>query len=122
MGILCTNQSAMLKPRRKARFLEGIALMAICMMLVLTNLLAGCACFRPTAKRELGTSPGKEGQIVEVHEEMPWPCKAFWGIMWVLCHRSTPEERRAKEAQEHAKLLDPFNQQYREANRGKASK
>ena len=117
--MLSTIRVVMSKIRREERFLKRAAVSAVCLILVVTNLLTGCACFRPTVKRELGTSPGKEGQIVEVHEEMPWPCKVFWGIMWVLSDRSTPEERRAKEEREYSKWLDTFNRQYREVGKRK---
>jgi hypothetical protein len=108
----------------KKPFTKTTAVIAVCLILVVTNLLTGCACFRPTVKRELGTSPGKEGQIVEVHEEMPWPCKAFWGTIGVLSwlfpgDRSTPEQQRAKEAREYSKWLDTFNRQYREVGKRK---
>jgi|GEM_PF-3905615 len=114
----------MSKSRRKERFLKSKAVVSICLMLAFTHLLAGCVCFHPTVKQGLDTRPGKEGQKVVVHEEMPWPCKVFWGTIGALSwffpgDRSTPEQKRAKEAQEYSVWLDQFNRQHREAGRKK---
>ena len=121
---MARTNPAMSKSSRKAPFLKSTAVISTCLMLVFTNLLAGCVCFHPIVKQVPDTRPSKEGQKVVVHEEMPWPCKVFWGTIRALSwffpgDLSTPEQKRAKSEQETSKWLDQFNRQYIEAGRKK---
>jgi hypothetical protein len=106
--------------RAIAQFLKSMLVIAICLMLVFTILLAGCTGVQSSAKQVPDTRPGKEGQKIEVREELPWHCKAFWGTMGVLSwffpgDRSTfgnPEEQRAKSAQETSRFVEKMNREY----------
>jgi hypothetical protein len=117
--------SPMPKPQFKAWLLKSTAVVAVFLMLTITCLLAGCLCFQPSVKQVSDTRPGKEGQTVEVREELPWPCKAFWGTIGVLSwffpgeRSTTPEEQRAKSAQETRQLLEKMNREYLDVGKQK---
>jgi hypothetical protein len=120
----------MSKSHGNALFLKSTAIIAICLMFGSTNLMGGCVCFHPSVKEVPDTRPGKEGQRVVTHDELPWPCKVFWGSIWALSwlfpsDRVTSEGQSEKDApgdytrQETARLLDQFNRQYIEAGKHK---
>lgn len=78
--------------------------------------VSGCVCFQPTVKQLPDPRPGKEGQMIEVHEEMSWPWKAFWGTMSVLSW-FLPGKSSEKEQVEREKREASWNNQYQEAIR-----
>jgi len=91
------------------------AVIALLVMLSLASQLAGCVCFHPSVKHVPDTRPAKEGQKVEVREELPWPCKAFWGTLGVLSlFTAKPETRERERKEQEAKYLGEINRQYQE--------
>ncbi len=103
---------------RKAGLVKSTAIIAIFLMLGLTNLISGCVCFHPSVKQVPDTRPGKEGQKVVVNEELPLPCKIFWGTIWALSWIFPGKESPRDDAPgDHSrrvtsKALDEFNRQY----------
>ncbi len=102
--------------------MKTIAIIAICLMLGLATVLAGCVCFHPSVKQVPDTSPGKEGQKVVVHEDLPWPCKVFWGTIGVLAWIFTSKENPHDAPGDHSRrvtseALKEFNRQYMDRNK-----
>ncbi len=113
-------------------FSRGITVtLFICLVVGFVKTMSGCVCFSPIVKQVPDTRPGKEGQTVVVHDEMPLPCKIFWGALWGLSwlfpgksatsdnSKDRPGEYTAREA---SKAIESFNREYIEADKYKRSR